>query len=95
MWALAGLEAARIAPSAFNRQPWLFSLDKRGVLLSMNKPGGNNHFSKRLDCGIAMLHFELAAKANGVNGTWEMLSSPDVARFLPADNEEEAGRNGE
>lgn len=81
-WALAGLEAARLAPSAANRQPWSFSLDQRGVLLSMNKPGGNNHFSKRLDCGIAMLHFEVAARANGVAGTWELLPSPDVARYL-------------
>lgn len=81
VWALAGLEAVRLAPSALNRQPWLFSMDKRGILLSMNKPGGHNHFSKRLDCGIAMLHFELAARANGVEGEWEMLPSPDVARY--------------
>ena len=83
-WALAGLEAARIAPSAVNRQPWFFSLDKRGVLLSMEKPGGHNHFSKRLDCGIAMLHFEIAARANGAAGRWELLPSPDVARYIPS-----------
>lgn len=83
-WALAGLEAARIAPSAVNRQPWRFSLDRRGVLLSMNNPGGNDHFSKRLDCGIAMLHFELAARAKGAAGNWELLPSPDVARYILA-----------
>ena len=83
-WAQAGLEAARLAPSAMNRQPWAFSLDKRGVLLSMNNPGGNDHFSKRLDCGITMLHFELAARAHGTGGVWEFLPSPDVARYIPS-----------
>jgi hypothetical protein len=41
--------------------------------------------SKRLDCGIAMLHFELGALKSGVPGAWEPLDDPDVARFTPAD----------
>lgn len=81
-WAIAGLEAVRLSPSAMNRQPWLFSLDKRGILISMKNPGGSDHFSKRLDCGIAMLHFELGARAHGVEGRWEFLPSPDVALFV-------------
>ncbi|MEW5920122.1 MAG: nitroreductase family protein [Bacillota bacterium] len=83
-WVLAGLEAARIAPSAVNRQPWCFFMENNGVIVvSMRKPGGANHFSKRLDCGIAMLHFELGARALGVGGRWEFLPSPDVARYVP------------
>ena len=37
--------------------------------------------SRRLDCGIAMLHFELGVRAAGLSGSWEFLPPPDVARF--------------
>ena len=37
--------------------------------------------SKRLDCGIAMLHIEVAALDCGVQGRWEFLEAPKVARF--------------
>ncbi len=37
--------------------------------------------SKRLDCGIAMLHLELGARAAGTSGSWEFLKSPGVAQF--------------
>jgi len=80
-WMRAALEAARLAPSAVNRQPWRFHLEPGSITVSMD----NNHLtfgiSKRLDCGIAMLHIEVAALASGVNGTWELLEPPNVARF--------------
>jgi hypothetical protein len=34
-----------------------------------------------LDCGIAMLHIEVAALNAGMKGKWEFLKSPQVARF--------------
>jgi hypothetical protein len=37
--------------------------------------------SKRLDCGIAMLHIEVAALDCGVKGKWELLEAPRVAKF--------------
>ena len=36
---------------------------------------------KRLDCGVAMLHIEVAALDCGVRGRWEFLKAPKVARF--------------
>jgi hypothetical protein len=37
--------------------------------------------SKRLDCGIAMLHLEIAALHHGIRGVWELMEAPQVARF--------------
>ena len=73
--------AARLAPSAQNRQPWRFRVEENGVVLTTDSALTTSTISKRLDCGIAMLHFELGARAAGVEGEWEFLPSPDVARF--------------
>jgi hypothetical protein len=35
-WARRGVEAARLAPSAVNRQPWRFSKEDRGVILAQD-----------------------------------------------------------
>jgi hypothetical protein len=78
-WARVGLEAARLAPSAANRQPWLFEVDERAVTVSA--PGAGIGGLKRLDCGIAMLHFEVGARHAGASGSWEYLQEPQVARF--------------
>ena len=81
-WMGKALEAARLAPSAQNRQPWRFRIEKDAVFISADKSFSPSSISKRLDCGIAMLHFELGALAAGVPGTWEILPSSDVARFI-------------
>ncbi|MFZ5943123.1 MAG: nitroreductase family protein [Bacillota bacterium] len=81
LWIKKGLEAARLAPSAVNRQPWRFHVENSGVRLYLDKPQDTYKISKRLDCGIAMLHFEIGALHAGTKGSWEYLPSPDVARF--------------
>lgn len=76
------LEAARWAPSAMNRQPWRFTVDETGVTLSVNSAALSLPSLKHLDCGIAMLHFEVAAKALGMSGRWDLADGPAaVARF--------------
>jgi len=79
-WAAAGVRAARMAPSAMNRQPWLFRYEDGSVAIGLNAaaPGMG-----RIDAGIAMLHFELGARSEGSDGAWEMLSGDDVARWVP------------
>lgn len=80
-WTRTALEVVRPAPSARNVQPWRFRYDN-GLVVSYHGrelPGP----SKRLDCGIAMLHAELGAFAEGVAGEWQPLASPDVAVFTP------------
>jgi nitroreductase len=81
-WMGKALEAARLAPSARNRQPWRFRVEKDGVVIAAVRSLSASTISKRLDCGIAMLHFELGALAAGTAGRWEILPAPDVARFI-------------
>ena len=80
-WANVSLEAARLAPSAANRQPWGFDVQDDGVTVFVRTGGPEFNVSKRLDCGIAMLHLEVAAASCGCKGGWEFLPSPQVAKF--------------
>jgi nitroreductase len=80
-WMQKGLDAARVAPSAVNRQPWRFHIEDGSITVSVDKDKSNENISRRLDCGIAMLHLELGARTAGQSGSWEWLSSPQVARF--------------
>jgi hypothetical protein len=81
-WAIEGLTAARIAPSAVNRQPWRFRYENGAVTVSAHGIDAPK-YRPRLDCGIAMLHFELGARSAGVDGAWTALGAPDVARWEP------------
>jgi nitroreductase len=67
------LEATRWAPSWANKQPWRFILGSKEVLvykqMRQNKEGKDYHL---LDCGIAMAHLHLAARALGIGGQWEL-----------------------
>lgn len=100
-WAAQGVRFARTAPSAANRQPWRFDLEADptavGVGPTAAEPTGQLVISvvprgleagipRRLDCGIAMLHFEVGARLLGASGQWEILESPQVARYrvIPA-----------
>jgi hypothetical protein len=80
-WMKSSLEAARLAPSAVNRQPWSFYLEPDSVTVSVTWLPIDLVVSRRLDAGIAMLHIEIAAFVRGVQGTWEYLKHPLVARF--------------
>ena len=80
-WVKTALEAARIAPSAANRQPWKFDINENSITVSSNSKRKDFRVSKNLDCGIAMLHIELGALVSGVKGGWEFLDPPVVARF--------------
>jgi nitroreductase len=80
------LEAARWAPSWMNRQPWRFILTNNEVLVykmrRQDREGKDYHF---LDCGIAMAHLHLAAKALGIRGQWhlEQFEVPGAAGAEP------------
>ncbi|MFC1977055.1 nitroreductase family protein [Chloroflexota bacterium] len=82
-WMKASLEAARLAPSAVNRQPWRFIAEENSITIAVNNSSLKREsvMSKRLCCGIAMLHIEVAAMNLGINGKWEFLNPPGVARF--------------
>lgn len=76
------LEAARLAPSAVNRQPWRFKIETDGITISTDNMNDTFSISKRLDCGIAMLHIETAGLKCGIKGKWEFLKAPEVAKYF-------------
>jgi nitroreductase len=80
-WVKVALEAARLAPSAMNRQPWRFEVGENTITVAVDNLHDTYNIPKRLDCGIAMLHLEVGALAAGVTGIWELLPPPRVARF--------------
>ena len=80
-WMKTALEAARLAPSAVNRQPWRFSLGENSISIDVDKSRDTYKIARRLDCGIAMLHLELGARYSGIIGRWTF--PPDsVACFV-------------
>lgn len=84
-WARAGVEAARLAPSAMNRQPWRFRMQDGSLIVAQDSAHETPKVTKALDCGIAMLHAELGALHAGVSGTWHDLGNEqDIARFEPS-----------
>ena len=80
-WVRASIQAARLAPSAVNRQPWGFEVEDDSITVYVRTGGPEFSVSKRLDCGIAMLHIEVAAMSCGVRGEWQFLKAPQVAGF--------------
>ncbi len=81
------LEMVRLGPSASNKQPWRVVREGSCFhFLLKRTPGYRESFlvrlatvadMQRIDMGIAMCHFELAAKESGLSGSWEFL--PPVA----------------
>jgi len=85
------LELVQLAPSASNKQPWriikqgdqwhFFIQRTRKYPLTAFKILINSADLQRVDLGIAMSHFELSAREQGLRGTWHKqdpgISLPD------------------
>ncbi len=74
---LEALECARLAPSWANTQPWRFVVCGDEVVALADAAGryasvreGKHYY--RLDVGIAMCHFFLAARELGWKGSWQI-----------------------
>jgi len=75
------LECTQLAPSWTNSQPWRFIVDGNEIIALAEIRSSRFYHGKhyyRLDLGIAMSHFYLAAKELGWKGKWQ------VAGFDPA-----------
>ena len=77
------LEAVRLGPSASNKQPWRIVKDGASWHFYIQRSKGygpdslafkllNVDDMQRLDAGIAMCHFELAAGEPGLAGAWQI-----------------------
>ena len=84
------LELVRWAPSASNKQPWRIVRTPEGWHFYLERTRGYGKGTllfavlrladlQRVDMGIAMCHFELAAREAGQDGTW-VTESPGIAR---------------
>lgn len=80
------LESVRLAPSASNKQPWrlCLSADRKELHFFLRRtPDYEKKFGginlQDIDMGIAMCHFELAARELGLDGRWQR-EAPDLAR---------------
>ena len=65
------LEAARLAPSWVNSQPWRFVLRNDILVVAVSRPAGQNELPYYLlDGGIAMSHIHLVADELGQKPAW-------------------------
>ena len=64
-WFLSGMQAVQLAPSAMNRQPVVFTLEKDGAVTASVQDIAGESFA--LDLGIAKLHFEIGASSGAWN----------------------------
>ena len=74
------LEAVRLGPSAVNRQPWLIVIkDNKAHFYKKAGKGmeGANWDVQKIDIGIAMYHFEMAAAECGIRVSF-MLDDPKL-----------------
>jgi nitroreductase len=74
---LEALECVRLAPSWVNAQPWRFLITGKEIIAVADARGryssvrdGKRYY--RLDVGIAMAHFFLAAREMGWSGSWQV-----------------------
>lgn len=65
----------RFAPSALNKQPWRFLLEKDKVVLLIKYADGEE--PNLLDAGIIMYYFEELGKAIGLSGKWTLIQGEE------------------
>jgi len=73
------LEMVRLAPSAVNKQPWRVLLEGNSAHFYLKRAkgfGGGTIDMQKIDMGIALCHFDLAAKEAGF--------TPEFAQSVPA-----------
>lgn len=79
------LEMVRLAPSAANKQPWRLLLrDGAWHFYLQHTTGYRRLFPfdiQKIDLGIAMCHFALAAEEQGLSGAW--VFQPPLDNLLP------------
>ncbi len=80
------LEMVQIAPSASNKQPWRVVRNEDGFHFYLKRTRGYRNSMttvlaiedmQRLDLGIAMCHFDLTARALGLEGKWQ-IQAPSI-----------------
>ncbi|HPI93700.1 MAG TPA: nitroreductase family protein [Deltaproteobacteria bacterium] len=81
------LEMVRLGPSATNRQPWRVVMKDGSLHFYLARTRGYSLLFgevdlQRVDMGIAMCHFELAAREMGLPGSWKV-TDPGISPVPP------------
>jgi len=83
------LEAVRLAPSAVNRQPWRAVVTENAVHFYKKgkvPPTASTGDMQKIDLGIALCHFRLAAEEAGISAEFvlrdPMLSTPENTEYI-------------
>ena len=84
------LEAVRLAPSAVNKQPWRAVVDGDTVHFfekrSKGHAGDDGWDLQKVDLGIALCHFELAAQSCGLQSVFTVcdpaIALPENTRYI-------------
>ena len=69
-WVQGAIQAVQLAPSAVCEQPVVFTQESPDAPIRATVPQVKSKM-EYTDLGIAKLHFEIAAHASGVHGSWE------------------------
>ncbi len=83
------LELVRLSPSASNKQPWRivkgeddssyhFFLARTEKYFERNRSLFGFEDLQRVDMGISICHFDLAAAELGMSGVWKVATPPDI-----------------
>ncbi|MBU4268621.1 MAG: nitroreductase family protein [Acidobacteria bacterium] len=72
------LECVRLAPSASNKQPWRIIFQDKSFHFYLNRDRAYSALMpkadlQRIDMGIAICHFQLAAAELGLEGEWQSI----------------------
>lgn len=77
------LEMLRLAPSASNKQPWRVVREGSTFHFYLQPTKGygisRDYSIQKIDIGIAMCHFEMAAVEAGLIGKWEISKPNEIA----------------
>lgn len=81
------LEMVRLGPSSSNRQPWRVVMRDGSLHFYLSRTRGyallfGEVDLQRVDMGIAMCHFELAARELGLPGSWK-ITDPGISPLPP------------
>ena len=85
VWMKTAFEAARLAPSTANLQPWKFAVEDNGITVLSTEDKERHGASPYLDCGVALMHLIIGAGTEDIEVTVKYLEPPRVAYIEPAD----------
>lgn len=72
---------ARLAPSAWNKQPWRFFIKGQDVILTVKKDDEYNSYEERIAAGIIMLFFEAIVETTLFQVNWNLEDSKDMVNI--------------